>query len=127
MNLSDASDFLRIDVAGDRHLEMVLHGELDIETQALLGAAFSRALINQRPVRVTLDLSDVTFIDAAGVRCLLTCQLAAQGADVRMVLGSPAPVVTRVLQAVRLDGQFVIDDQRTAPAMARSTGTGRPR
>lgn len=80
---------------GSNSATMRLHGELDIVS---VGAA-RRALeqVDAGIQQIVLDLSHVTFCDAAGVRFLLTAQEQARTAGRDLVVRHPSRSVRRVL------------------------------
>ena len=89
----DSSDFLEI-AAGwsGTHLVMRLSGELDLCSASQLRQALDEAAAGT-PTRVLLDLDGVTFIDAAGIRAILT------GAEIfgpRLILVRTPPRVMRI-------------------------------
>jgi anti-anti-sigma factor len=61
-------------------------GEIDISTVPMLSEALDRALEQSRPSLFTLDLSEVTFIDASGLHELLSVheQCEAGGCSLRI-------------------------------------------
>ncbi|NUO59934.1 MAG: STAS domain-containing protein [Hamadaea sp.] len=97
------SDFEAWSVAGpDGEVTVFLRGELDLSAggrarQALLGA------ITRGGGHLIVDVSNLAFIDATGVRDLMTAQLAAEAAGQPMrVIGAQGIVATvlRLLQFV---------------------------
>jgi anti-anti-sigma factor len=79
---------------------VALRGEADLSTQPLLSDILSRAIALQ--VDVVVDLAETTFIDAAGVRALATCQELLDRQDRRLTFRSPSPVATRILRSFGL-------------------------
>jgi len=80
---------------GSRSARLI--GELDLE-------AYERALEQllsafPKPGDVTLDLSELTFIDSTGIRLLVQLRRALDDSD-RIVLRSPTAPVRKVLEAV---------------------------
>ena len=76
-------------------------GELDIATAPQLATALEGEL---RPgTRVTLDLADLTFIDAAGLRVLVGVGRAV-GSTGGVMLQQPSSMVQRVLAVAGVDG-----------------------
>ena len=49
-------------------------GEIDISTVPMLSEALHQALEQNPPRAITIDLSEVTFIDASGLHALLSAQ-----------------------------------------------------
>jgi anti-anti-sigma factor len=84
--------------------EVDLHGELDLASAPLLaGALGADEEERSRPHRLVVDVSELTFVDAAGLRVLLG--LAEDGRTV--VLRHPSRLLLRILDvtdtAVRFD------------------------
>jgi anti-anti-sigma factor len=81
-------------------LEIALQGELDLSSAPVLAGALPSAA---PPPRLVVDVSELTFVDAAGLRVLLG--LAADGRTV--VLRNPPRLLRRILDitdtAVRFD------------------------
>ncbi|HST63977.1 MAG TPA: STAS domain-containing protein [Mycobacteriales bacterium] len=89
-------------VRADGQETVRVRGELDIATAPLLRAALE-GVYARRPVRVEVDLSEVTFLDASSLAGLIAARrrLAAQRAV--LVLVDPSPIVRRVLDITGLD------------------------
>ena len=90
---------------------VVLDGELDIAT----GPAIRRSLmaaIRGRNVHLAVDMSGVTFIDAAGIGVLVDAASRARKAGGRLSLLAPSWPVRRLLDILHLDGILP-----TAPAL----------
>jgi anti-anti-sigma factor len=90
---------------------VVLYGELDIAT----GPAIRRSLtaaIRGRNVHLAVDMSGVTFIDAAGIGVLVDAASRARKAGGRLSLLAPSWPVRRLLDILHLDGILP-----TAPAL----------
>jgi len=77
-----------------------LRGELDAFSAPSLRDDLRREVV-ARPAVVALDLSDLEFLGVAGLSVLLEMQQLADEAGTAMLLvGSPAPVVERLLGLV---------------------------
>ena len=86
------------DAAGVRVVR--LGGELDAFSAPSLRDDLHREVV-ARPAVVALDLSDLEFLGVAGLNVLLELQQLADEAGTAMLLvGSPAPVVERLLGLV---------------------------
>ena len=86
-------------------VRLALHGEIDAAT-ARNGIAL---LMNASPCpgdAVTLDLSDVTFIDSSGVSMLLKIRSYLDAMGCQLALAHPSPPVVRVLTLLGLTEQF---------------------
>jgi anti-anti-sigma factor len=93
---------LRIRVDDDR--VVWLAGEFDLLAEEPFAAATSR--LDRDPDDVVVDLTDVSFIDSTGVRCLL--RLARSVEPSRVVLRRPSAAVARLLDIVRIEGTLGI-------------------
>lgn len=79
-----------------------LEGELDMANAPRLGWALSAAL-DERPGRLALDLSGLTFLDSSGARVLFTTARRAGDQGCSLVLRSPQPSVLKMLKLSGLD------------------------
>jgi len=84
-------------------------GEIDAFTSASLAQSLRQAMRDSRG-RITLDLSEVTFIDGAGLRLLERCRRDCRDQGLSFGLRQPAPHLRRLLQLVDLDREFTIID-----------------
>lgn len=87
--------------------EVWLRGELDMATAPELRDELGQ-LASEDPAPVTIDLSDLTFIDSTGLSVLVGALklLRQQGGD--MVLRSPGPGTRKVLEITGLTEVFTI-------------------
>ena len=67
---------------GDR-LRVAVHGEVDLISAPALFEALDEA-IDRAPARLDIDLSDVEFLDSAGVDALVKAQRAARHLEARL-------------------------------------------
>ena len=119
--LDPAADYLRIDrttSADGRTVRLVLRGELDGPTAEVVDRAVHQALRTPVVRRVELHVSALTFIDSAGIHCLLTGREATDRAERQLILVDPSDPVRRVLEISGLAGLF---------GLARGTGPTSPR
>jgi anti-sigma B factor antagonist len=72
-------------------------GEVDLANAAQLAEAVSAA-VERRPDRLVFDLTDLRFIDSAGIAVLVTATNALQDVRVR----NPSPIVSRVIELTGL-------------------------
>jgi anti-sigma B factor antagonist len=97
-----------VEVDGAVHL--VVAGEVDMATRDLLGAAL-RALVGEGARSLVIDLTDVAFMDSAGL-AVLAEQL---GAGIQITLLRPQRPVLRALEISGLTERLtVVDPQRTS-------------
>lgn len=84
---------------------VAVHGEVDRSTSPLLCDRLLQHLRPARP-RLVVDLTDVSFLGAAGLTVLVTVREAAETAGVRMSLVAGTRVVLRPLAITGLDELF---------------------
>jgi anti-sigma B factor antagonist len=86
-----------------------LSGELDVATAPEL----TKALLDLSPAntRVTLDLTELTFVDSCGIRAILALARSANG-NGPVVLLNPTEAVSRVFEILGLDGHVGIEVQQ---------------
>ncbi|NOZ95950.1 MAG: STAS domain-containing protein [Acidobacteria bacterium] len=65
-------------------------------------------MINGAPGRITVDLSEVSFLDSSGVAILVEAWKGAQETGKPFVLAKPSAAVMRVLELAQLDQIFDI-------------------
>ncbi|MFI5843492.1 STAS domain-containing protein [Catenuloplanes sp. NPDC051500] len=94
-------------VSADRHLASVwVDGELDRDSAGELLQVFRTALTDTGPQTIEVDLSAVTFIDAAGIRSLVTCRQLAEETGGTLHLKNPRPQARFVLGIAELSEVF---------------------
>lgn len=95
------------DVGPAHCVRLELSGEIDAATSL---AGFVR-VVEARPApgdHVTLDMSDVGFIDSSGVAMLLRTQDYLNAMGCQLTLVDPSAPVIRVLTLLGLTEQFVV-------------------
>jgi anti-sigma B factor antagonist len=104
---SDAGDLQVVVSSVDSKHEVRLLGELDMSTAPRLRDELSR-LADGGVTVVTLDLSDLAFIDSTGLTTLITGlkRFRQEGGD--MTLRSPTPATRKVLEITGLTEVFSI-------------------
>lgn len=102
MPSGDFFDFfdIRVRHAGEDAV-LVLIGELDIAAVPQLRAAVTEALAAE-PAGLILDVSALSFVDAAGLRGLAFARAAAEAQSCRLSLVGPSPRLTRILMITRM-------------------------
>lgn len=101
---------------------VVVSGELDVCTEHALTLALT-GVLEQRPERLVLDLTDVTFIDCAAVRVLAAACHAMPGSG-RAVLRRPSRTVRRVLELTGMTACFQIECSAPGRHLARTRRRG---
>jgi anti-sigma B factor antagonist len=78
-----------------------IQGEVDLATAGEFGFELERA-IGSGPKTVVVDLSEVSFMDSAGVNTILNARALAQSSGVDLVLRRPQGEAGRILDLFRL-------------------------
>ncbi|MFG6202704.1 STAS domain-containing protein [Nonomuraea sp. JJY05] len=94
-----------------------LRGELDLATRETLRERLLRALRHSTSLLI-LDLSGVSFCDAAGLGVVVGVQHRARSLDIALGLAAPRPHLARVLRLTGLDRSFPMYD--TTPGRGSS-------
>ncbi|MER6434250.1 STAS domain-containing protein [Streptomyces sp900105245] len=97
-------------------------GELDVLTGPELRAVVADCLAS-RPARLVMDVSAVTFCDAAGLSALEAARDSAEHAGAEFALAGVRPALLRILSITRLDAVFGL---RPRHGPAASPGTAAP-
>jgi anti-sigma B factor antagonist len=84
-----------------------LRGELDLGTREAVRERLLRALQHSASLLI-LDLSRVSFCDAAGLGVLVGVQHEARTLNIALGLAAPRPHVARVLRLTGLDRSFAM-------------------
>lgn len=123
------ADPVRIEMAWEQAgdvLTVTLAGELCTWSSEVLRAQLLELTVTRDWQRVEVDLSDVTFVDARGLRLLLLARDCAAELGTSFALVTPSPAVSRVLNLCGLDHAFD-PSGATVPAghsVARSHAAG---
>jgi anti-anti-sigma factor len=107
-------DYLRLDAhptADGWRVRLDVHGELDSQTSSTLLAAVTDLVARPPLDQIVLDLGKLTFIDAAGIRCLLQCEAVAERNGVGFEPRDASPAVVRILDIVGLAAHFGFEDR----------------
>lgn len=103
------SDALSVDVSGGlRSMMVTARGEVRADTAGLLFGAGRRAL-DMSPLRLIVDLQDVSLFSAAGLRALLELRQAAAKEATEFRLRAPSAAVCAALEATSTRVVFRID------------------
>ena len=109
---------------GPRRDLVTVIGEVDQSTQALFQSALARTWA-ARPVAVVIDLRQVTFLNAGGLRTLLLASASARSRGVLLVLQSGPGQITRLLTMVGL-GEQLVSPGEARTVLATASGRSRP-
>jgi anti-sigma B factor antagonist len=101
---------LRINVspAEEGVVTIAVAGELDLATAPLIGATLNR-LNSAQPLHVHLDLSGVSFCDAAGLNAFLAADQLLRATSGRLTLIRPSPQIRRLLTITKLEQILATD------------------
>jgi anti-sigma B factor antagonist len=95
---------------------VTLRGDLDIAAAPGLRERLRGALeAMTAPHALTIDLSQVTFCDAAGLAVLVGAYRRAQSLGITVTIAGARPRVTKVLHATGLDRAFEMSGSLTTP------------
>jgi anti-sigma B factor antagonist len=89
-------------------------GEMDIATAPQLVAAM-RSLSRPDLQHVWLDLTGLTFVDAAGLAALVEVRRLVDGQGGRLTLRGVSPLVRRLLTITKLAREFTLEPNLSAP------------
>lgn len=90
----------------DGVLQIVLRGEIDVDTAHEVRDIFAAALTQGRPTRIELNLRRVSFIDSVGISALVAGFQTAEVSGVKLVVVEPSRFVHRQLWVTGLLGLF---------------------
>lgn len=120
MSWSAGSDYLRYDVQDvDGPATVRLAGELDLASCGVLRRALTEAA--SRSADTILDLRRVTFIDAAGLRSVLTAQRDARAASHRLIIRRPHPALQNLFAMTGVLPFLELEDPRNEHAHLASS------
>jgi anti-anti-sigma factor len=94
-------------------VRIVVAGEIDLATHAVLRDRLLSALHDHSPAVVDVDLAGVTFLDCTGIGALLAAHTTALRSGCQLRVSHPQPIVGRVLEATGVLGVL------TAPIESR--------
>jgi anti-anti-sigma factor len=91
----------------DRPDVLPLKGEIDLHVSPSVTASLN-ALIEKKPGRLVVDLSEVTYIDSAGLAALIEAMQKVEGYGGRFLLAGLQETVRSIFEISRLDQVFQI-------------------
>jgi len=107
--VSDNSGALSLRVAQQRTTaEVAAVGEIDIHTCADLEDTLVR-LVDAGVSKITLDLSEVAFIDSSGLRALVVGHKALEERGGSLIVANPSAMTARLLEVTGLSTLFGSD------------------
>lgn len=87
-------------------VEIVPHGEIDLETAPEIRGAVDAAFAAEEPAEIRVDLSDVSFVDSVGISALVGGYHTAAIRGTRLVVTDPSEFVYRQLFISGVVGLF---------------------
>ena len=101
----------------DRPNVLPLKGEIDLHVSPVVTASLT-AMIEKKPERVVIDLSDVTYIDSAGLAALIQAMQKVEDYGGKFLLAGLQETVRSIFEISRLDQVFrIFPDTDTALAV----------
>jgi anti-sigma B factor antagonist len=91
----------------DRPNVLPLKGEIDLHVSPVVTASLN-ALIEKKPERVVIDLSEVTYIDSAGLAALIQAMQKVEAYGGKFLLAGLQETVRSIFEISRLDQVFQI-------------------
>jgi anti-sigma B factor antagonist len=100
----------------DRPDVLPLKGEIDLHVSPSVAASLN-AMIEKKPRRLVVDLSEVTYIDSAGLAALIEAMQKVEGYGGKFLLAGLQETVRSIFEISRLDQVFqIFPDVRAAAA-----------
>jgi anti-anti-sigma factor len=102
-----------VDERGDT--VVTLSGELDLDSGAWLSAQSTRLVprpSGPRPSGTVLDVAGVSFIDASGLRSLISLVGRLDRGQQHVALRSPSPALMRLLDLLDMRDRFAFTSER---------------
>lgn len=84
-----------------------LEGEIDLHVSPRISAALG-AMIDQKPPRLVVDLSNVTYIDSSGLAVLIEGMQNVEAYGGKFILAGIQDNVRPIFEIARLDQVFII-------------------
>ena len=91
----------------DRPNVLPLKGEIDLHVSPVVTASLA-AMIDKKPERMVVDLSDVTYIDSAGLAALIQAMQKVEAYGGKFLLAGLQETVRSIFEISRLDQVFQI-------------------
>jgi anti-sigma B factor antagonist len=91
----------------DRSNVLPLKGEIDLHVSPSVTASLN-SMIEKKPQRLVVDLSDVTYIDSAGLAALIGAMQRVEGYGGKFLLAGLQETVRSIFEISRLDQVFQI-------------------
>src|SRR6478735_11826721 len=85
-----------------------LKGEIDLHVSPTVTAAFNDVIDKKKPERLVVDLTDVSYIDSAGLAALIQAMQKVEGYGGKFMLAGLQETVRSIFEISRLDQVFQI-------------------
>lgn len=97
-------------------VEIIPHGEIDLETAPELRGAVDAAFTSDQPTLIRVDLSHVVFVDSVGISALVGGYHTAKVRGARLTVTEPSEFVFKQLYISGVVGLFGAPRPREAAA-----------
>ena len=101
-------------------VEIIPHGEIDLETAPELRGAVDAAFAAEQPDLIRIDLSEVAFVDSVGVSALVGSYHTAKVRGAHLTVTEPSEFVYKQLYISGVVGLFGAPRPRAASADDRA-------
>jgi anti-sigma B factor antagonist len=91
----------------ERSNVLPLKGEIDLHVSPSVTASLNQ-MIEKKPQRMVVDLSEVTYIDSAGLAALIEAMQKVEGYGGKLLLAGLQETVRSIFEISRLDQVFQI-------------------
>jgi anti-anti-sigma factor len=107
-------ELLRWSVTGTGdEISAALGGEVDLASAPALAQELS-AVLAAKPIGVTIDVTELSYLDSSGIRCLCLAAQEAAAVGCRLLLRNPSPTVLQVLEITGVDELLLHDGSNAA-------------
>ena len=97
---------IKTSTLADGVVEVSPSGEIDVENAYEIREAVGTQLADAHPIRIELNMQNVTFIDSVGISALVAAFQLAAVSDVKLVVTRPSRFAHRQLWVTGLLGLF---------------------
>ncbi len=105
---------------------VAISGEIDVSTEAQLQQSLLR-IIRERPAKLMLDVSGVSFMDCAGLRALLVTRHRAEVRGVHLRLIATSAAVRRIVELTDAEEALAMEQSPTDRSVQMLRRTDRMR
>lgn len=97
---------------------VAMRGELDLATAPALSRCLE-SIIAERPIRIVLDFTDLTFMDVSGIAVLVRTKNSLPD-DGEIVLRRPSSMIRRILTITGMTEVILIEDLEPLGRLGRA-------